>query len=178
MSAEATKRWRERHPERARISKRNSDAKRRAKDPIAARAESRSANEVYRNKHPEKVLGSQARYRIAHPDKIRERSRKQKTGWSPEDFNLAWLKQNGCCEICGREMLREGTTAKSVNADHDHKTGCTRGLLCHRCNVILGHYEYAKAHPGFEEYLAKYPSTCQRLEQPRVDHLRLVPRQT
>ncbi len=34
------------------------------------------------------------------------------------------------CEICG--------TNGDVEFDHCHKTGCGRGYLCHRCNVVLG----------------------------------------
>lgn len=169
MSAEASKRWRERNPEKARRIRRNSDAKRRAADPLAAKKKSRLANEIYRKNQPENVKASQVRYRTAHPVKIRERSRKQKTGWSPDAFDEAWVEQNGRCAICLREMLNEGTTATSVNADHCHRTGRTRGLLCHKCNVILGHYEYARAHPEFEAYLAKFSSAGKHFEEPLIE---------
>lgn len=41
--------------------------------------------------------------------------------------------------------------------DHCHETGRVRGMLCHRCNIALGHIEELKARGAdafFEEYLA------------------------
>lgn len=35
------------------------------------------------------------------------------------------------CEICGEE---------SSHLDHDHVTGKLRGVLCHKCNVGIGHF--------------------------------------
>lgn len=35
------------------------------------------------------------------------------------------------CAICGRE--------DRPVVDHDHRTGRIRGILCHRCNIALGH---------------------------------------
>jgi len=35
------------------------------------------------------------------------------------------------CEICGNVPKR------GLDQDHDHKTGTTRGWLCHRCNRAL-----------------------------------------
>lgn len=40
-------------------------------------------------------------------------------------------KCSGKCEICLIE--------KATDIDHDHKTGKVRGILCHNCNLILGH---------------------------------------
>jgi predicted nucleic acid-binding Zn ribbon protein len=38
------------------------------------------------------------------------------------------------CELCG--VTFEGTNKKCQ--DHDHKTGKTRKVICHRCNQLLG----------------------------------------
>ncbi len=44
--------------------------------------------------------------------------------------------ENPCCEIC-RCDIRDN----KLVLDHDHKTGLYRGLLCHNCNVALGHFQ-------------------------------------
>ena len=47
------------------------------------------------------------------------------------------------CEICGnpeRIKHKTGSTYR-LCVDHDHSTNIIRGLLCHRCNTILGHME-------------------------------------
>lgn len=45
--------------------------------------------------------------------------------------------QHGVCAICGQV----DTTAKQIlSVDHCHDTGKVRGLLCHHCNVGLGHF--------------------------------------
>jgi hypothetical protein len=44
----------------------------------------------------------------------------------------------GVCDICGID--NPGKSRKNFSIDHDHKTGIVRGLLCHSCNVGLGHF--------------------------------------
>jgi hypothetical protein len=42
------------------------------------------------------------------------------------------VEQHGAaCQICGNVPKR------GLDQDHDHKTGLTRGWLCHRCNRAL-----------------------------------------
>jgi hypothetical protein len=55
--------------------------------------------------------------------------------WTRGERFEAYVKQNGCCVICG-----DPTPYKKLHADHDHRTGKSRGLLCPRCNLGLGQF--------------------------------------
>jgi hypothetical protein len=62
-------------------------------------------------------------------------------------------RQNGVCLICDRPEFRMGVHGEVCRLviDHDHRHDyahranqvsckeCQRGLLCHACNVTLGH---------------------------------------
>jgi hypothetical protein len=51
--------------------------------------------------------------------------------------------QGGVCAICrGPETFRtkDGRDIRPLCVDHDHATGAVRGLLCHSCNVAIGHF--------------------------------------
>jgi hypothetical protein len=52
-----------------------------------------------------------------------------------ETFNQMLLNQEYRCKICNEH---ESNLNKILNIDHCHKTGKIRGLLCHKCNVLLG----------------------------------------
>lgn len=50
-------------------------------------------------------------------------------------------KQGDVCAICGKEEMRKRKSeVVRLSIDHNHKTGEIRGLLCHKCNVGLGHF--------------------------------------
>jgi hypothetical protein len=44
----------------------------------------------------------------------------------------------GRCEICGGAPNRN---CARLDRDHCHKSGINRGLLCRRCNIVLGQME-------------------------------------
>lgn len=52
-----------------------------------------------------------------------------------KDFNAMFEEQNGCCKICG---LHQSDIGKTLSVDHNHETGQVRGLLCQRCNTVIG----------------------------------------
>ena len=94
-------------------------------------------------------------YYARHPGKLRERSLKYLYGMSLLAFDRLWLKQGGECAICSisfGECRRGG----GVQVDHSHLTGEVRGLLCERCNRMLGH---AKDNPEVVERAAVYLRT-------------------
>jgi len=45
--------------------------------------------------------------------------------------------QGWCCAICGRS---QDELTRSLVVDHAHDTGTVRGLLCHACNIGIGHF--------------------------------------
>jgi len=62
-----------------------------------------------------------------------------KYGLSPADYAEMVLAQDGKCAICGlpETAVRRGKL-KALAVDHDYETGKVRGLLCQKCNVMLG----------------------------------------
>jgi hypothetical protein len=75
-----------------------------------------------------------------HRDKTIERNSnyKRKYGITIEDYNKMFEEQHGCCVICGRHQ----TEMKEILAvEHSHETGKVRGLVCNRCNIIIGFFE-------------------------------------
>jgi hypothetical protein len=76
-------------------------------------------------------------------DKLRVRERqgrlKKEYGLSIQDYEKLLGSQGGVCKICLRYNSRKGLNGTLI-VDHDHDTGVVRGLLCHGCNVGLGHF--------------------------------------
>lgn len=66
------------------------------------------------------------------PERRRKYSLKSKYNLTPTEHDALISEQNSKCAIC------EDTT--KLHIDHDHRTGVVRGLLCHSCNVSLGHF--------------------------------------
>jgi hypothetical protein len=60
-------------------------------------------------------------------------------GFSVEDYEYELQNQNHVCAICGQpETTTNMGTLRRLAVDHDHKTGCYRGLLCGKCNQGIG----------------------------------------
>lgn len=60
-----------------------------------------------------------------------------KYGLTVAEWEAMLEAQGGVCAICGEPETAKNRTVLAV--DHDHATGRARGLLCHRCNRLLGH---------------------------------------
>lgn len=63
------------------------------------------------------------------------RGLKRNYSMSKEQYLALFEKQKGCCASCGEH----GSNFKRrLHVDHDHKTKEIRGLLCTRCNPLIG----------------------------------------
>lgn len=60
---------------------------------------------------------------------------------TPEQYEQMWSDQKGVCKICGKPETKLHSVSKKVqrlSTDHCHVTSKVRGLLCSKCNVLLG----------------------------------------
>jgi len=62
-------------------------------------------------------------------------------GGTRELFNQKWNEQQGRCAICHREMIVGKMASTEACFDHCHKQRIPRGILCRRCNILLGWFE-------------------------------------
>ncbi len=79
------------------------------------------------------------RYRIENPEKVRRQERntqlKHDFGITLVEYEQMLADQDYKCAICKRPAGYEG---KDLAVDHDHETGSVRGLLCGKCNPMIG----------------------------------------
>ena len=59
--------------------------------------------------------------------------KKSKYGLSEKDYKNMFIKQNNKCAICDISF-----DIRKAFVDHSHDSGKVRGLLCTKCNSILG----------------------------------------
>ncbi len=71
------------------------------------------------------------------PEIGREKHLRRKYGIGVEEYEALARAQGGVCAICNE--FTPTVTHPTLVVDHDHETGAVRGLLCHSCNVAIGH---------------------------------------
>lgn len=71
-------------------------------------------------------------------ENIRKYHLKYRYGITEEEYQNLLQTQQHCCKICNQH---ESTFEKPLFVDHCHSTGEVRGLLCSKCNTILGYAE-------------------------------------
>ena len=65
--------------------------------------------------------------------KTRANRHRTQFGFEDGEYDRLLEAQGGVCAICKRPPKK-----LALAVDHNHKTGETRGLVCHRCNRTLG----------------------------------------
>lgn len=84
---------------------------------------------------------------------------KRKYGLTIEQVMEMLNSQMGMCAnlTCGKEIkIFPNKAADMANVDHCHTSGKVRGILCIKCNTVLGHIENKKMILGLTEYLKKF----------------------
>lgn len=84
-------------------------------------------------------INARKRYESGGKEKQRDQDLQRKYGISDEEYQNMLTGQNNLCAICKNPEthMRNGKVT-SLCVDHCHKTDKVRGLLCKRCNVMLG----------------------------------------
>jgi len=94
----------------------------------------------YYQENKNKVKAYQKEHRRLHPNECKDRGRRnyirRTYGLTPEQYNQMLEDQGYKCEICRGSDTHSRTDR--LNVDHCHKTKRNRGLLCYRCNTMLG----------------------------------------
>lgn len=119
--------------------------------------EKRAKDMAYYHSNKERITENRRRRYEQNPQKFikvnNRAQRKRRTGWTDEEYQSAFIAQSGRCFIC------EEVPSQTLHADHCHKTGSKRKLLCGPCNKALGMFkdqpqllekaaEYLRAHGG------------------------------
>jgi recombination endonuclease VII len=106
-------------------------------------------NRSYREANKSKRAAYMSAYYAANKDKwvahyetnkveLAAKQRLRRFGISQEQYDRFLTAQNSSCAIC--HSTEPGGTGFSFHIDHCHSSGKVRGLLCHHCNVGLGHF--------------------------------------
>lgn len=110
----------------------------------------KKATKKWRQKNPEKCREYDRQNRKKDPERHASYDLKKRIGITLADKLEQFLKQGKKCAICRTDVPNmKGTWF----ADHDHTTKKFRGVLCGRCNSVLG---YALDNPSVLIHAALY----------------------
>jgi hypothetical protein len=141
---EACKRYRAAHPDRVKASckayrKTNAEKVRAASG--AWNEANQSYKKAWRAEHPDLCKGYYRRYQLAL------------YGLTQSDYSRLLAAQGGVCAICATD--KPGGKRGEWSVDHCHNSLVVRGLLCSRCNTVLGFLRDDRSLlPAFDAYLA------------------------
>jgi hypothetical protein len=93
----------------------------------------REKAKAWRLANPDRIVA----YRAANRRKSYLQESKRKYGLEPEDFAAFMQSQSECCATC-KKPFDWGDKQTKPHIDHCHATMKVRGILCNRCNTVLG----------------------------------------
>jgi len=75
--------------------------------------------------------------RVCQREAVRD-ARYRKLGVSRDEYLAVLHGQLGACAICAAKEKPVGRNTRGLHLDHNHATGARRGVLCSRCNQVIG----------------------------------------
>lgn len=101
---------------------------------------------AYKAAHRERIADQQRARRAADPAKYSALNRMRRYGITQAQYDALLASQGGRCAICS--ATEPGGKHGTWHIDHAHACcpgerscgACVRGLLCHRCNIGIGHF--------------------------------------
>lgn len=114
-----------------------------ARNPEKAAEASRKSASKWQKEHRVKSSANKQKYKKDHPDKTRDGYYRRTYGITLADYDQMLVDQGGVCKICGADS--PGGRGWRFQVDHCHLTGRVRGLLCYRCNTLLGNAQDSPA---------------------------------
>lgn len=78
------------------------------------------------------------RWAANNPEKKAKGNRRdawKRQGIDPDLAETYYQEHRGKCDLCKSEF---GANGRSLSIDHCHTTGRIRGMLCDRCNTVIG----------------------------------------
>lgn len=99
----------------------------------------------WRRTHLAEAAAAQKKWREANPGRASDIHIQKNYGLPFGSYDRMFAEQNGQCAICHTtEAGGKGGKTGRFHVDHCHDTGAVRGLLCHGCNVSLGHFKHSE----------------------------------
>jgi len=93
----------------------------------------------WNSRNKDKISKQNKKYRLKYPNKFRDSSLRTAFGIGLDGYNEMLKDQEFVCAICkGPETTKLHGKIKNLAVDHCHETGKVRGLLCAKCNTVLG----------------------------------------
>lgn len=117
------KRWRRENPEKTKLYHKRWD-------PTGDKTRKKSRESWHR--HKEKRIAETKAWLKVNPTFMKSWRLQKLYGITFEDYKQMMSAQKSKCKICKQ------TSDSPLHVDHNHKTTKIRGLLCRRCNTLLG----------------------------------------
>lgn len=95
-------------------------------------------------KNKKSVIKKNKKYREENKEKIKVLNQKQHLQntylLTLEQYDKILESQNGVCAICKNKEISLDSIGniRKLAVDHNHTTGKIRGLLCNKCNRMIG----------------------------------------